>query len=71
MSFVSKINTSDVTNNIDLVTPEINSLLSRLVQSNVDSINFTSFDIQVRWSLNTSGFVVSIYLVLFGRITPS
>jgi len=47
MSFVSKLNMSDVTDDIDLVTPEIHSLLGHLVQSNVDSINFTSFDVLV------------------------
>jgi len=47
MSFVSTLNTSDVTDNINLMTPEIHTLLNRLALSDVDSINFTSYDILV------------------------
>jgi len=46
MSFVSNLNSS-VTDDFSLVTPEIHSLLSRLVHADIDRINFTSFDVLV------------------------
>jgi len=49
MSFVSSLNTSDITDAVDLMTPDISSLLNHLVHSDIDNINFTSFDILVCW----------------------
>jgi len=46
-SFVSKLNTS-LTGDVKLITPEIHNLLNRLVNADVDRVNFTSFDILVR-----------------------
>ena len=46
MSFVSKLDSS-VTDNVDLITPEIQSLMEHLVHADIDQINFTSFDVMV------------------------
>jgi len=50
MSFVTQLNTS-LTDDVNLVTPEIHDLLSRLVHADIDRINFTSFDVLVSYSL--------------------
>ena len=50
---MSAFNTSS-TDNIDLMTPEIHSLMNHLVDADIDNINFTSFDTLVCTTLSVS-----------------
>jgi len=59
MSLISQLNMS-VTDNIDLMTPEIHDLMSQLVRADIDRINFTTLDVMVCFRIHGTFFFIML-----------